>query len=169
MIDLVKAQQVLRFLESHHLTLGAAESLTGGLFAATICSVPGASKVFKGAVVSYAPSVKEDLLGVKAEDIARYGVVSETVARAMAEGALKALHVNLAVSFSGNAGPTSEPGQAPVGRVNMAIAFVRNNTPMAVYVEEKNFVGERNSIREASVNAMMEAILSLQKAIEGHD
>ena len=168
MIDLAKAKEALRFLESRKLTLGSAESLTGGLFASTICSIPGASKVFKGAIVSYAASVKEDILKVSAADVERYGVVSEPVAVAMAKGAIEVLKVNVAVSFTGNAGPTAEPGEAPVGQVNMALALVLPGEKEVVYAYEKHFVGERNAIREASVSAMIDAILSLQKTIEGH-
>jgi PncC family amidohydrolase len=168
MIDLLKAKAALHFLESEHWSLGAAESLTGGLFASTICSIPGASKVFKGAIVSYAASVKEDILKVSADDVAKFGVVSEPVAIEMAKGASEVLKVNVAVSFTGNAGPTAEPGEAPVGQVNMALALALPNQKTVVYAYEKHFTGERNEIREASVNAMIDAIIALQDTIVGH-
>jgi nicotinamide-nucleotide amidase len=168
MIDLAKAKEALQFLEKEHWTLGSAESLTGGLFASTICSVPGASKVFKGAIVSYAASVKEDILKVSADDIAKFGVVSEPVAIAMAEGAINALKVNVAVSFTGNAGPTAEPGEAPVGQVNMALALALPNQKVIITAYEKHFTGARNAIREASVSAMIDAIIALQNTIVGH-
>jgi hypothetical protein len=79
-----KAQKLLAVLNARKLSLGSIESLTGGLFASTICSIPGASNVFKGAIVSYANSIKTDLVGVKDYDIEVFGVVSSKVADEMA-------------------------------------------------------------------------------------
>ena len=84
MIDLGKAEKVLKALENKHLTLGSVESLTGGMFASAICSIAGASKVFRGALVTYASELKTKLDSVPAEMIREYGVVSKEVADAMA-------------------------------------------------------------------------------------
>jgi PncC family amidohydrolase len=142
------------------LSLGSVESLTGGLFASTICSIPGASRVFKGAVVSYANEIKEHLVGVSPDTIAKYGVVSAPVAREMALGGIKALDVDVAVSFTGNAGPTAEPGEAPVGRVYLGLAFRKKDggVPEAKTFE-KDFKGDRNTIREACVSFILEELL----------
>lgn len=101
-------RSVLKKLEAKGLSLGSVESLTGGLFASTVCEVPGASKVFKGAIVTYANSVKEHLVDVMEETIQTYGVVSEQVAEEMALGGARNLDVDVCVSFTGNAGPTSD-------------------------------------------------------------
>ena len=116
MINLEKAKKVLSSLEKRGLTLGSVESLTAGLFASTICSVPGASKVFKGSFVTYATSMKTDFLNINKAFINKYGVVSKEVAREMAIIGRHGLEVDVCVSFTGNAGPTKEKGKAPVGR-----------------------------------------------------
>jgi PncC family amidohydrolase len=91
------------------VTLGCAESLTGGLVASALVDIPGASTVFKGSVVAYDLMVKHDLLGVSAALLAEKGAVNSEVARAMAEGAQAALGVDLAVSTTGVAGPDPDP------------------------------------------------------------
>lgn len=156
MIDYEKAARVLQALGEKSLTLGAVESLTGGLFSATICSIPGASKVFLGAVVTYDPKEKINLIGVKAETIQAHGVVSPEVAKEMAKGGRDKLGVDVCVSFTGNAGPTAEPGSAPVGRVDMCLATKFGFVPM-----EKDFIGSRNDIREQAVEWMLEQILAV--------
>lgn len=99
---------VLDLLRERGLTLGVAESLTGGLVGARICDVPGASDVFRGSVVSYASDVKRSTLGVTAEKI-----VSEECARQMAAGARKALDADVGLGVTGVAGPESMEGEAP--------------------------------------------------------
>jgi PncC family amidohydrolase len=152
MIDSSLAHSVLLTLGKKGLSLGSVESLTGGLFASSICSIPGASKVFKGGIVSYANEVKEKLVGVNPLTIAQEGVVSQSVALEMAKGGLKALNVDVAVSFTGNAGPTAEAGEAPIGRVYMAIAFKNQAKPFSYAVD---LVGSRNEIREKCVNFIL--------------
>ncbi len=110
-------QKLVSYLKDKNLTIGSVESMTGGLFAARITSVPGASKVFKGSIVSYSPLIKENVVGVNKETIAKYGVVSKQVAYEMAEKGRKVLDVDICVSITGNAGPTSEPGEAGVGEL----------------------------------------------------
>lgn len=151
-----KAQKLLAVLNARKLSLGSIESLTGGLFASTVCSVPGASNVFKGAIVSYANSVKTDLVGVKDFDIEVFGVVSSKVADEMAIEGRKKLGVDICVSFTGNAGPTAEPGAAPVGRVNMAVA-----TAYGVVAFQQDFVGERNEIRAKCVDMMLDNLYTI--------
>lgn len=153
MINLEKAKSVLKALEEKGLTLGSVESLTGGLFASTICSVPGASKVFKGSFITYATSMKTDFLNINKDFIDKYGVVSKEVAREMAIIGRHGLEVDVCVSFTGNAGPTKEKGKAPVGRVNMCVSAREG------YVNiEKDFKLERNEMREECVNSMLDAL-----------
>jgi nicotinamide-nucleotide amidase len=105
---------VLDLCRSRGLTLGTAESLTGGLIASRLTAVPGARDVFRGGVVSYAGEVKRDVLGVPAGP-----VISEEAACAMAEGACRVLGADVSVAVTGVAGPGSQEGQ-PVGTVWMA-------------------------------------------------
>jgi nicotinamide-nucleotide amidase len=151
------------FIEAK-LTLGAVESLTAGLFASTFCETPGASNVFKGGLVTYWDEEKETLVGVNPKDIATCGVVSQLVANEMAEGGLTTLNVDVCVSFTGNAGPTSEPGEAKVGDVYMAIAVKKDNK-VIIYPYYRNFVGERNEIRQACVDFMMDKLGSLDEVL----
>jgi nicotinamide-nucleotide amidase len=105
---------VLDLLASQGLTLGLAESLTGGMIAARLCDVPGASAVFRGSIVSYASDLKFSLLGVPEGP-----VVSEDAVRAMAEGACRVLGADVGIAVTGVAGPDPQEGEAP-GTVFMA-------------------------------------------------
>jgi nicotinamide-nucleotide amidase len=107
-VDLCRAQEV---------SLGTAESCTGGLVATLVTALPGSSAVFHGAIVSYANSVKEEALGVPAALLAAHGAVSPEVAQAMAHGAREALGVDVAVSVTGVAGPDGGSAEKPVGLV----------------------------------------------------
>jgi len=108
---------VLDLLASRGLTLGCAESVTGGLISSRLTDVAGASQVFRGSVVSYASEVKHDVLGVPAGP-----VVSDEAAMAMAEGACRVLGCDVAVSVTGVAGPDTQEGM-PVGTVFMGLCL----------------------------------------------
>ncbi|MBX3021050.1 MAG: CinA family protein [Bdellovibrionales bacterium] len=101
--------------------IGSAESCTGGLLASWICAWPGVSKFFQGAVVSYARSVKEDVLGVPRALILAHGEVSLPVARQMALGARSVLAADWTVSITGIAGPSGGSPGKPVGTVCFAV------------------------------------------------
>ncbi len=109
-------------LKERGLTLGTAESCTGGLAAKRFTDLPGASAVFRGGVVSYATEVKHTVLGVPQDLLEQYGAVSEPVCRAMAEGARRALGCDLALSFTGVAGPDPDERGNPVGLVFIGLA-----------------------------------------------
>lgn len=108
---------VAKHLKAHGLTLGVAESLTGGLVGARLTDAEGATDFFRGSIVSYQSEVKFDLLGVPEGP-----VVSETAARAMAEGAAKVLNADVGIGVTGVAGPTEQDGQ-PVGTVFMGVTL----------------------------------------------
>lgn len=141
---------LLQTLADRRLTLGSVESMTGGLFAAEATCYPGASAVFKGGIVSYSEQVKAEIVGVDPKTIRAYGVVSAPVAEEMAARGREKLGVDVCVSVTGNAGPTAEPGEAPVGKVYFG--FANENS---VWSFGYDFQGTRQEIREAAVDMMI--------------
>lgn len=111
------AADLLAALGARGWSLGTAESLTGGLLAATVVEVPGSSAVFAGSVVAYDPAVKISLLQVDTDLVARVGTVDEQVASQMAKGACRALGVDVALATTGVAGPgpSEATRRAPCG------------------------------------------------------
>ncbi len=122
-VTLVKqASELLELARDAGLHLVTAESCTGGLLAAVITEVPGASDVFERGFVTYSNAAKTELLGVPAPLILEFGAVSQEVARAMATGALAHSHAELAISVTGIAGPSGGTPEKPVGTVCFALA-----------------------------------------------
>ncbi len=113
---------VLELLRARGQTLAVAESCTGGGIGAALAAVPGASEVFLGGVIAYANAVKQQLLGVPAEVLARHGAVSDPVAIAMAEGARRTTGAHWAIAVTGVAGPGGGSVEKPVGLVHIAVA-----------------------------------------------
>lgn len=111
------SRQIGDILYASGLTLGTAESCTGGLISEAIIATPGASNYFKGSVVSYTDEIKERLLHVDAEVINEQTAVCEEVARQMAQGALDLLQVDFAISATGIAGPGGGTKEIPVGTI----------------------------------------------------
>ena len=142
-------QVVLGLLKEKGLTLGTAESCTGGLVAKRLTDLSGASAVFKGGVVSYTNEVKAGVLGVPQAMLDEFGAVSEPVARAMAQGARKVLGCDLAVSLTGVAGPDRDDRGNPVGLIYVAL-----DTPEGTRVRELHLINGRARIRTvAATNA----------------
>ena len=117
---LAQAKQFLDDARAQGLRVVTAESCTGGLIAGLLTEIPGSSDVVERGFVTYSNEAKEDLLGVPGDLIAQYGAVSEPVARAMAEGALKHSLAHLAVAVTGIAGPGGGTAEKPVGLVYVA-------------------------------------------------
>lgn len=113
----------LSLLKEQGLTLGAAESCTGGLIAKYMTDLPGSSAVFRGGVVSYTDGVKAGVLGVPQGLLDQYGAVSPQVAEAMARGAKAALGCDIAISSTGIAGPDTDDRGTPVGLVYLGLAY----------------------------------------------
>lgn len=111
-----------RLLKEKNLTLGIAESCTGGYVSAQITKVPGSSAYFWGSVVSYSNAVKVTQLGVLPETLDQFGAVSEETIRQMAEGVRKALGTNVGIATSGIAGPDGGSPDKPVGTIWIACA-----------------------------------------------
>jgi len=135
------------------VTVATAESCTGGLVAARITAVPGASAVFLGGVVSYANAVKRDLLGVPQDLLERVGAVSPECAEALASGVRARLKADVAVSVTGVAGPGGGTPQKPVGLVFLGVA-----TASGVRVERCQFAGDREAVREQSAERALELL-----------
>jgi len=126
-IDVTSLEEVvLRDMKERGLTLGTAESCTGGLIAKRITDLPGASSVLTGGIVSYTNEVKTAVLGVPAALLEEQGAVCADVARAMARGARNVLGCDLALSATGVAGPDSDDRGNPVGLVYVALADAQN-------------------------------------------
>ena len=122
-VDVGSLEEVVSgLLAERGLTLAAAESCTGGLLSKRMTDLPGASKVFRGGVVSYVNGVKANVLGVPREVLEQYGAVSEETARAMAEGCRRVCGSDLAVSLTGVAGPERDDWGNEVGTVYAALA-----------------------------------------------
>jgi len=121
-------QVVVKTLSDKGMKICTAESCTGGAIAARLTDVSGASKVFDRGYVTYANSAKSDLLGVSNDDIESNGAVSEEVAAAMAEGALKDANADIAVAVTGIAGPSGGTEDKPVGTVWISIALKSGET-----------------------------------------
>lgn len=145
--------ELIRQLAQHGLTLAVAESLTGGLLAARLTEVPGASAVFRGGIVSYATDLKHELLSVDDSLLENKGAVDAEVAQQMAAGVAAKLTADIGLSTTGVAGPDMQDG-VPVGTVFIALATSRK-----AIVEEHHFEGTRNEIRALAVQAAV-ALLS---------
>jgi nicotinamide-nucleotide amidase len=134
---------LLARLRERGQTLGTAESLTGGSVADALVRVPGASDVFRGAIVAYDNAVKTSLLDVPELMLAAHGAVSEEVAIAMARGAVARLDVDVAIATTGIAGPTGATENKPVGLVYVAIAERGGETT----VRRLTIPGNRDDVR----------------------
>ncbi len=126
---LAQARELLDHARAQGLRIVTAESCTGGLIAALLTEIPGSSDVVERGFVTYSNEAKEDLLGVPGNLIRQYGAVSEPVARAMAEGALKYSLAHIAVAVTGIAGPGGGTAEKPVGLVYVA-AYRQDRTTL---------------------------------------
>lgn len=145
-------EEIVSKLIEKNIRIGSAESLTGGLFSSTITSIPGVSKIFKGSIVSYSTLIKENVLKIDRETIDKYGVISHEIAEKMCRNAKEILDVDMALSFTGNAGPDAMEGK-PVGRVYIGICYKDS-----VETYEFNFDGNREEIRHKCIEKAFELI-----------
>ena len=152
------AGAVVSTLTERGETVAVAESLTGGLLAAALVQIPGASAVFRGGIVAYATDLKATLLGVPEALLDRYGAVHADVAAAMASGVRGRLDATFGVATTGVAGPDPADGQ-PVGTVHIAVS-----SPREVIGHRYLFAGDRAAIREQTV---VISLKQLRRMLEG--
>ncbi len=154
----MKAQKLVEILKAKNLTIGAVESMTGGLFASTITDIAGASEVFRGSIVAYSPELKITLTAVREKSIDEFGVVSWEVASEMAYNGRTLLNVDYCIAVTGNAGPTTNDEKQEVGVVYLAVASKDN-----VWGIPLNLVGTRDKIRKQTVTLMLNTLESIIK------
>jgi len=147
----VIAQFLIDALRKNGQSVSVAESLTGGLLASALVDIPGASEVFCGGVVAYTIAAKREVLGVSDEALA-HGVVSQEVAIAMAEGALALFGSDYAISTTGVAGPGAQEGLEPG---TIWVGYASKDFGGAELIK---LSGDRNQVRAAAVNAVLEVI-----------
>lgn len=145
------AGELVAALTRRGLTVAVAESLTGGMVAARIVDIPGASEAFRGGVVSYATEVKHDVLGVSAPLLRERGAVDPEVAKQMAVGVRRLLKADLGLAVTGVAGPTEQDGH-PVGQVFLARCAGPEST---TEVREVRLSGSRAQIRQDASAALI--------------
>ncbi len=138
------------------LTISGCESLTAGLFTATLASVPGASKVLKGGIVTYFTEIKIKVVHVEKEIVDTYGVISEQCAFSMAYHTREMMDSDYCVSFTGNAGPDVMEDK-PAGTVYCGIAFKEGVRIFDFHLEGYS----RNQLRETVVQKMIEQLIEI--------
>ena len=127
------------------VTVATAESLTAGMVSSAIADVPGASAVLRGGAVTYCDEVKHAVLGVSAETLERFSAVSADTAREMCLGARSLFGTDMAVSFTGYAGPAGGTDADPAGTV-----YIGLSSPSQIRVHRFGFEGNRNDVRRAA-------------------
>lgn len=155
------SQELVDTLRARGWTLATAESCTGGGVAHAVTAIPGSSDVFDRGFVTYSNRAKTEMLGVPAAAIAGEGAVSEVVAAAMAEGALRASGADVVVAITGVAGPGGGTPAKPVGTVCFAWA-TRDG---AGEVRTSHLEGDREAVRAASVRFAIDGVLALVRGV----
>ena len=148
------AAKLVRILTDKGLKISCAESCSGGLLAAAITDVAGASAVFPGSFVTYSINAKHKMTGVSSTVLRKKGAVSTKSARAMARGAAMKTGADIALSITGNAGPEPSEGK-PIGLVYIGVY-----SPGRHFEKEYHFEGDRASIREQAVYAALQLALA---------
>ncbi len=155
-----EAETLVKLLAARGLTIATAESCTGGMAAAAITSVSGASSVFEYGAITYANRIKEEMLGVSEASLRQYGAVSEAVACEMAEGVRARAGSDIGISTTGIAGPTGAVDGKPVGTVYIAVSYRGN-----IVWERLDLLAEcgnnRQNIRTESVIRLFQKTVSL--------
>lgn len=156
-------EQLAQLLLARHLTLGTAESCTGGNIAHRITTIPGSSAYFLGGVVSYSNAVKQEVLGVGEETLEQWGAVSRPVVEQMARGVRRVLHCDCAVATSGIAGPGGATADKPVGTVWIAVLY-KDELKTSLF----HFKGDRRQVISQSSEAALSMLLELLGSFYSH-
>lgn len=153
------AEELLELAKGAGVMLATAESCTGGMVSAAITDIPGSSAIFDRAFVTYTNAAKQEMLGVTAKTLDKYGAVSEEVAVEMAAGALRHSHAQIAVSITGIAGPGGSEHK-PEGRVCFGVA-----TAAGIATETVEFgAGGRDRVRTAARDHALQLLMGAVKA-----
>jgi nicotinamide-nucleotide amidase len=147
------AAVVLDLCREKGLTVGVAESCTGGLLGARLTAIPGSSDVVVGGVIAYSNTLKVSLLGVPSPALAEHGAVSEPVVRAMASGARSATGASIGVAITGIAGPGGGTEEKPVGTV-----WVASDLAGDVEARRLRLIGDRTEVRQRAAQAALEMV-----------
>ncbi len=142
--------EIVKLLKEQKTHISTAESLTGGMLASCIVSVPGASEVFEEGYITYSDAVKHKVLGVSEDDLKKYTAVSPVVAKQMAEGAARVSGSGLAVATTGYAGPE------PAGTVYICV-YYKGIADTRKY----SFKGSRNNVRQRTVEEAVKLVHGL--------
>jgi nicotinamide-nucleotide amidase len=155
---LARAEKLLAEARARGLRIATAESCTGGLVAGLLTQIAGSSDVFERGFVTYSNKAKQELLGVPGAMIRQHGAVSEPVARAMAEGAIRNSAAELAIAITGVAGPGGGSDEKPVGLVHIAAARAG-----AANLHRECRFGDigRSGVRMKSIEAAVELLAQL--------
>ena len=146
-------EKIVRFQNEHNMMITTVESCTGGLIAARLVNVSGASNVFSEGYITYSEDAKAKMVGVNPETIKKYNVVSEEVAYEMASGGAKTANADVAVSVTGVAGPLGGTKDIPVGTVCIGV-YYKNK----VITEKFLFNGDRLQVRNQAVDKALEMV-----------
>ena len=147
------AAEIIELLTRAGETVAAAESLTGGLVAAALTDVPGASNAFRGGVIAYATELKAQVLGVDVTMLKKHGPVYAAVASAMAEGVRQRLGATIGVATTGVAGPGPQDGH-PAGTVHIAVSLAGDTV-----VRTMALAGDRDEVRRLTVDRALGLLL----------
>ncbi len=159
----VLAARLVAMLTEKAITLATAESCTGGLVAKYITDQPGASAVFGTGLVTYANSAKTRLLGVPEDMLAKWGAVSEPVARAMACGARRTGESDIGLGITGIAGPGGGTAEKPLGLVHLAVAS-RGGVRHFAMLPQGDYPG-RDAVRRKAAACAMRLVLECAEAL----
>lgn len=148
------AYELIQKLGQRHLTISVAESLTGGLVAASLTQIPGASAVFKGGIIAYGDEIKQQVLKVDPALITKFTSISEPVAQSMATNVREIMNTDIGIATTGVAGPDKSDGFAP------GIVFVAISIGDHKICQKLELVGDRTQIRDQSVSELFKLTLS---------
>ena len=154
-------QPLSDLLEKSSIKIALAESCTGGLLAAHLTAQAGSSRWFDRGFVTYSNAAKTESVGVSPSQIEQYGAVSEEIAKAMAQGALKHSEAQTSIAITGIAGPGGATENKPVGMVCFAWAIQKPNNPGQLIGNTQHFNGDRQAIREQACIYALDQLIQI--------